>query len=168
MLTKLKNGVIVVTQLDQSLQERALTRIEQLIKEEANANNMLPLARSEIQLAFDKNRAVTAFSGKKPIGYVYLHLWQHYIEISGIVVHPNFRQQGLGLILIKTALSLAKRSFDLPIIILPNKVSGKIAKQLGFTHKDKTFFHPEIWSTCPTCKDYQNFPKTTEHVSRFF
>lgn len=110
--------------------------------------------------------AVIALDGDKFAGFCYIEVWGHekYVANSGLIVHPDYRNQGL-------AKSIKKKIFEHSRSKYPNaKIFGittglavmKINYELGY--KPVTFSEltddPEFWKGCQTCKNYDVLTRT--------
>ena len=153
----MKNIKIV---LSEKSHVKFVLQLENMILVEAERNNMLQQSSNNLIEQIIKGKALLAFAGNDEfVGYTCLEVWKKYIEIGAVIVNPSFRKCGTGTALIKNALHLALNKYsDKRIIILSNTKTCKISLKLGFIDQAKDKFDEEIWSICPTCKDYQNFP----------
>lgn len=129
------------------------------------------IARRTIEYIITKlenNNAVIAFDGDKFAGFCYIERWDHgkYIAHSGLIVHPNYRNQGL-------AKKIKKKIFDYSLKKYPDaKIFGittglavmKINSDLGY--KPVTFSEltndDNFWKGCQTCSNYEIL-KLKEH-----
>ncbi|MCK8523413.1 GNAT family N-acetyltransferase [Aquimarina sp. D1M17] len=113
-----------------------------------------------IQTKMKNGNAVIALSKDRFAGFCYIEVWGHekYVAHSGLIVHPDFRNQGL-------AKKIKKFTFDYSLKKYPSsKVFGittglavmKINSDLGY--KPVTFSEltddPKFWSGCKTCTNY--------------
>ena len=137
-----------------------LSELATLIALEAEKNNMLAWAENELAGQIAKSNACIALLGDQLIGYAGFMEWKVYVEICALIVKLEYREQGIGSNLVRKAIKVALKKFpEKEIIILPNRISGKISLKLGFCQKAKAEFEPEIWSACANCKEVITFPK---------
>ncbi|GHA29671.1 N-acetyltransferase [Salinimicrobium marinum] len=110
--------------------------------------------------------AIIALEGEKFAGFCYIEVWSHekFVANSGLIVHPDFRNQGL-------AKEIKKAIFDHSRKKYPNaKIFGittglavmKINYELGYQPvtfseltDDDTF-----WAGCQTCKNFDILTRT--------
>ncbi len=110
--------------------------------------------------------AVIALDGDKFAGFCYIEVWGHkkFVANSGLIVHPDYRNQGLAK-KIKTAIfELSRRKFpDAKIFgITTGLAVMKMNYELGY--KPVTFSEltddPEFWKGCRTCKNFDILTRT--------
>jgi hypothetical protein len=116
----------------------------------------------------ENNNAVIAFDGEKLAGFCYIERWDHgkYVAHSGLIVHPDYRNQGL-------AKKIKKKIFDYSLEKFPDaKIFGittglavmKINSDLGY--KPVPFSEltddANFWAGCETCTNYEIL-KSKEH-----
>ncbi len=121
-----------------------------------------------INSKIENGNAVIALEGDKFAGFCYIENWGHgkYVANSGLIVHPDFRGQGL-------ATAIKKKIFEHSRNKYPNaKIFGittglavmKINYDLGY--EPVTFSEltddPNFWKGCQTCKNYDILQRT-EH-----
>lgn len=114
----------------------------------------------------ENNNAVIALDGDIFAGFCYIEAWGHerFVANSGLIVHPDFRKQGL-------AKKIKKAIFDHSRKKYPNaKIFGittglavmKINYELGY--QPVTFSEltddEEFWKGCQTCKNYDILTRT--------
>ncbi|MGB8375135.1 MAG: GNAT family N-acetyltransferase [Salegentibacter sp.] len=114
----------------------------------------------------EKGNAVIALDGDKFAGFCYIETWSHekYVANSGLIVHPDYRNQGL-------AKDIKKVIFDYSREKHPNaKIFGittglavmKINYELGY--QPVTFSEltddESFWKGCQTCKNYDILTRT--------
>lgn len=119
-----------------------------------------------VQKKLQNGNAVIALDGQTFAGFCYIEVWGHgkYVANSGLIVHPDYRGQGL-------AKSIKQRVFDLSREKFPDaKIFGittglavmKINYELGY--KPVTFSEltddPEFWKGCQTCKNFDILTRT--------
>lgn len=129
------------------------------------------IARRSIEYIITKlenNNAVIAFENDKLAGFCYIEKWDHgkYVAHSGLIVHPDYRNQGL-------AKKIKKKIFDHSLEKYSNaKIFGittglavmKINSELGY--KPVPFSEltndTKFWAGCQTCTNY-DILKLKEH-----
>lgn len=119
-----------------------------------------------IRKRLQNGNAVIALDGEKFAGFCYIEVWGHdkFVANSGLIVHPDYRNQGL-------AKKIKKRIFELSREKFPNaKIFGittglavmKMNYELGY--KPVTFSEltddPEFWKGCQTCKNFDVLTRT--------
>lgn len=119
-----------------------------------------------IQKRLQNGNAIIALEGDTFAGFCYIEVWGHekFVANSGLIVHPDFRNQGL-------AKRIKKRIFELSREKFPNaKIFGittglavmKMNYELGY--KPVTFSEltddPEFWKGCQTCKNFDILTRT--------
>lgn len=132
-----------------------------LIYESAQARGT-GIAKRSVEYLADKinsGKAVLAFDGDKLVGFAYIETFSHqrFVANSGLVVHPDYRNQGL-------ARKIKRRIFDLSRKLFPNSkifsiTTGlavmKMNTELGF--KPVTFSEltddEEFWKGCQGCRN---------------
>ncbi|WP_281988149.1 GNAT family N-acetyltransferase [Aquimarina aggregata] len=113
-----------------------------------------------IESKMQNGNAIIALSDGKFAGFCYIEVWGHgkYVAHSGLIVHPDFRNQGL-------AKKIKEFTFNYSLKKYPkSKVFGittglavmKINSDLGY--KPVTFSEltddPKFWSGCKTCTNF--------------
>lgn len=113
-----------------------------------------------IQQKMGNQNAIIALSNGQFAGFCYIEVWGHerYVAHSGLIVHPDFRNQGL-------AKKIKEFTFNYSLKKYPTaKVFGittglavmKINSDLGY--KPVTFSEltndPNFWAGCKTCTNY--------------
>lgn len=133
-----------------------------LIYESAQARGTGIARRSAEYVAekIDAGKAVIALDGERLVGFAYIETFSHqrFVANSGLVVHPDYRNQGL-------AKKIKRRIFDLSRKLYPNAkifsiTTGlavmKMNTELGF--KPVTFSEltddAEFWKGCQGCRNY--------------
>lgn len=119
-----------------------------------------------IQKRLQNGNAVIALDGNTFAGFCYIEVWGHdkFVANSGLIVHPDYRNQGL-------AKKIKKEIFELSRTKFPNaKIFGittglavmKMNYELGY--KPVTFSEltddPEFWKGCQTCKNFDILTRT--------
>jgi len=123
-----------------------------------------------IHKKLENGNAVIALDEHKFAGFCYIEVWGHekYVANSGLIVHPEFRNQGL-------AKKIKKKIFELSTQKFPEaKIFGittglpvmKINYELGY--KPVTFSEltddPEFWKGCQTCKNFDVLTRTEQKM----
>src|SRR5690554_5500417 len=133
-----------------------------LIYESAQARGTGIAKRSAEYIAekINAGKAVIALDGDKLVGFSYIETFSHkrFVANSGLVVHPNYRNQGL-------AKKIKRRIFDLSRKLYPNAkifsittglIVMRMNTELGF--KPVTFSEltddDEFWNGCKGCRNY--------------
>ena len=110
--------------------------------------------------------AVIALEGQQFAGFCYIEAWSHqkYVANSGLIVHPDFRNQGLAKKIKKTIFDLSRKKFpDAKIFgITTGLAVMKMNYELGY--RPVTFSEltddPEFWKGCQTCKNFDILTRT--------
>ncbi len=119
-----------------------------------------------IQQKLEKGNAVIALDGDKFAGFCYIEVWGHekFVANSGLIVHPDYRNQGLAKKIKKAVFELSKEKFPNAKIfgITTGLAVMKINYELGY--KPVTFSEltddPEFWKGCQTCKNFDILTRT--------
>ena len=119
-----------------------------------------------IRKRMTNGNAVIALDGDAFVGFCYIEVWDHdrFVVNSGLIVHPDYRKQGM-------ARKIKKAIFDLSRTKYPNsKIFGittglavmKMNYDLGY--KPVTFSEltddPQFWKGCQTCKNFDILTRT--------
>ncbi len=114
--------------------------------------------------------AVIALDQDTFAGFCYIEVWGHqkFVANSGLIVHPDYRNQGL-------AKKIKKAIFDLSLKKFPEaKIFGittglavmKMNYELGY--KPVTFSEltvdPDFWKGCQTCKNFDILTRTEQKM----
>lgn len=110
--------------------------------------------------------AVIALEGENFAGFCYIEVWGHqkYVANSGLIVHPDYRHQGLAKKIKKAIFDLSRQKFpDAKIFgITTGLAVMKINSELGY--RPVTFSEltddPEFWKGCQTCKNFDILTRT--------
>ncbi len=123
-----------------------------------------------IQKKLQNGNAVIALEGDVFAGFSYIEIWGHekFVANSGLIVHPNFRGQGLAKKIKQYVFDLSRKKFpDAKIFgITTGLAVMKINYELGY--KPVTFSEltddPEFWKGCQTCKNFDILTRTEQKL----
>ncbi|SFR39060.1 hypothetical protein SAMN04490243_1473 [Robiginitalea myxolifaciens] len=109
---------------------------------------------------------VIALDGDRFAGFCYIEVWGHqkYVANSGLIVHPDYRKQGLAKKIKKSIFDLSRKKFpDAKIFgITTGLAVMKMNYELGY--QPVTFSEltddPEFWKGCQTCKNFDILTRT--------
>jgi hypothetical protein len=109
---------------------------------------------------------VIALDGDRFAGFCYIEVWGHqkFVANSGLIVHPDYRHQGLAKKIKKAAFDLSRKKFpDAKIFgITTGLAVMKINYELGY--RPVTFSEltddPEFWKGCQTCRNFDILTRT--------
>ncbi len=112
------------------------------------------------------NNAVIALEGEVFAGFCYIEAWGHekFVANSGLIVHPNFRNQGLAKKIKKAIFEHSRNKYPNAKIfgITTGLAVMKINYELGY--RPVTFSEltddDEFWKGCQTCKNYDILTRT--------
>jgi hypothetical protein len=110
--------------------------------------------------------AVIAIEGDRFAGFCYIEAWGHqkYVANSGLIVHPDFRNQGLAKKIKKAIFELSRKKYPNAKIfgITTGLAVMKMNYELGY--RPVTFSEltddPEFWKGCQTCKNFDILTRT--------
>lgn len=110
--------------------------------------------------------AIIALDGDKFAGFCYIEVWgnKDFVANSGLIVHPDYRNQGLAKKIKKAVFDLSRKKFpDAKIFgITTGLAVMKMNYELGY--KPVTFSEltddPEFWKGCQTCKNFDILTRT--------
>ena len=110
--------------------------------------------------------AVIALDGENFAGFCYIEVWgnKNFVANSGLIVHPNYRNQGLAKKIKKAVFELSKEKFpDAKIFgITTGLPVMKMNYELGY--RPVTFSEltedPDFWKGCQTCKNFDILTRT--------
>jgi len=114
--------------------------------------------------------AVIAIDGDRFAGFCYIEVWSHqkYVANSGLIVHPDYRNQGLAKKIKKAVFELSRKKFPEAKIfgITTGLAVMKINSELGYrpvTYSELTD-DPEFWKGCQTCKNFDVLTRTNRNM----
>lgn len=113
-----------------------------------------------------QGNAIIALDGDNFAGFCYIEVWGHkkFVANSGLIVHPDYRKQGLAKKIKKAIFELSRKKFpDAKIFgITTGLAVMKMNYELGY--KPVTFSEltddPEFWKGCQTCKNFDVLTRT--------
>ncbi|WP_295180323.1 GNAT family N-acetyltransferase [uncultured Christiangramia sp.] len=114
----------------------------------------------------EKGNAVIALKEEKFAGFCYIETWSHdkYVANSGLIVHPDFRNQGLAKDIKNVIFDHSRKKYpDAKIFgITTGLAVMKINYDLGY--QPVTFSEltddEAFWKGCQTCKNYDILTRT--------
>ncbi|NNJ88473.1 MAG: GNAT family N-acetyltransferase [Eudoraea sp.] len=110
--------------------------------------------------------AVIALDEDTFAGFCYIEVWGHqkFVANSGLIVHPDYRNQGLAKKIKKAIFELSLKKFPEAKIfgITTGLAVMKMNYELGY--KPVTFSEltedPDFWKGCQTCKNFDILTRT--------
>ncbi|SNY94534.1 GNAT family N-acetyltransferase [Flagellimonas pacifica] len=123
-----------------------------------------------IMKRLQNGNAVIALDGEKFAGFCYIEVWgnKNFVANSGLIVHPDYRNQGLAKKIKKSIFELSRQKFpDAKIFgITTGLAVMKMNYALGY--KPVTFSEltddPEFWKGCQTCKNFDILTRTERNM----
>lgn len=114
----------------------------------------------------ENGNAIIALDGDKFAGFCYIETWSHekYVANSGLIVHPDYRNQGLAKDIKKAVFDYSRKRYpDAKIFgITTGLAVMKINYELGY--QPVTFSEltddEAFWKGCQTCKNYDILTRT--------
>ena len=118
----------------------------------------------------ENGNAVIALDGEVFAGFCYIEVWGHqkFVANSGLIVHPDYRNQGLAKKIKGAIFELSRKKFpDAKIFgITTGLAVMKMNYELGY--KPVTFSEltddPEFWKGCQTCKNFDVLTRTDKKM----
>ena len=146
--------------------------ISQTIAESANVRGTGIAKRSPeyIITKILNGNAVIALDGEKFSGFCYIEAWSHgkFVANSGLIVHPEYRGQGLAKKIKFKVFEHSKRKFpDAKIFSITTGLAVmKMNSDLGY--KPVTFSElttdQTFWNGCQGCKNYDVLQRTEQKM----
>jgi N-acetylglutamate synthase-like GNAT family acetyltransferase len=123
-----------------------------------------------IRKRLQNGNAVIAVDGSRFAGFCYIEVWGHekFVANSGLIVHPDYRNQGLAKRIKKRIFELSREKFpDAKIFgITTGLAVMKMNYELGY--KPVTFSEltddPEFWKGCQTCRNFDVLTRTEQKM----
>ncbi|WP_115460685.1 GNAT family N-acetyltransferase [Winogradskyella aurantiaca] len=118
----------------------------------------------------ENGNAVIALEGDQFAGFCYIEAWGHgkFVANSGLIVHPNFRNQGLAKKIKKVIFRHSRTKFPNSKVfsITTGLAVMKMNSELGY--KPVTFSEltddQSFWDGCQTCKNYDVLQRTEQKM----
>ena len=118
----------------------------------------------------EKGNAVIALDGYTFAGFCYIEAWGHgkFVANSGLIVHPDFRGQGLAKQIKKVVFEHSRAKFPEAKVfsITTGLAVMKLNSDLGY--KPVTFSEltddQTFWNGCQTCKNYDVLQRTNQSM----
>jgi len=118
----------------------------------------------------ERGNAVIALDGNTFAGFCYIEAWSHskFVANSGLIVHPNYRGQGLAKQIKKIIFEHSRVKFPTAKVfsITTGLAVMKMNSQLGYKPvpfseltNDQSF-----WKGCQTCKNYDVLQRTEQSM----
>ena len=118
----------------------------------------------------ENGNAVIALDGDKFAGFCYIEAWSHgkFVANSGLIVHPDFRNQGLAKKIKKVIFEHSRAKFpDSKVFSITTGLAVmKMNSDLGY--KPVTFSEltddQSFWKGCQTCKNFDVLTRTEQKM----
>jgi len=118
----------------------------------------------------ENGNAVIALDGDTFAGFCYIESWGHgkFVANSGLIVHPNYRGQGLAKKIKKVIFDHSRDKFPNSKVfsITTGLAVMKMNSELGY--KPVTFSEltddTSFWDGCQTCKNYDVLQRTEQKM----
>lgn len=123
-----------------------------------------------IETKIKNGNAVIALEGEKFAGFCYIETFgdKNFVVHSGLIVHPDFRHQGLAKRIKTKVFKYSQEKYPGSKIfgITTGLAVMKINYELGY--KPVTFSEltddPEFWKGCQTCRNYDVLQRTQQKM----
>ncbi|WP_431125368.1 GNAT family N-acetyltransferase [Flagellimonas flava] len=123
-----------------------------------------------IMKRLENGNAVIALDKGKFAGFCYIEVWgnKNFVANSGLIVHPDYRNQGLAKKIKKAIFELSRQKFPEAKIfgITTGLAVMKMNYELGY--KPVTFSEltddPDFWKGCQTCKNFDILTRTERNM----
>lgn len=118
----------------------------------------------------ENGNAVIALEGDTFAGFCYIEAWSHgkFVANSGLIVHPDFREQGLAKKIKQKVFEHSRTKFpDAKIFSITTGLAVmKMNSDLGY--KPVTFSElttdQSFWNGCQTCKNFDILQRTEQKM----
>ncbi|SDE74843.1 GNAT family N-acetyltransferase [Ulvibacter litoralis] len=123
-----------------------------------------------VSTKMENGNAVIALDGDTFAGFCYIEAWSHgkFVANSGLIVHPDYREQGLAKKIKQKVFEHSKAKFPEAKIfsITTGLAVMKMNSELGY--KPVTFSElttdQTFWNGCQTCKNYDVLQRTEQKL----
>lgn len=143
-----------------------------LIEEAARARGTGIAKRSPeyVRRKMEEGKAIIALDGDRVAGFCYIETWSHgkYVANSGLIIAPEYRQQGLAKRVKRKAFELSRKKYPNAKIfgITTSLAVMKINTELGY--KPVTFSElttdDVFWQGCQSCPNYDVLSRTNRRL----
>jgi GNAT superfamily N-acetyltransferase len=118
----------------------------------------------------ENGNAVIALDGDQFAGFCYIEAWNHgkFVANSGLIVHPDYRNQGLAKEIKKVVFEYSRTKFpDSKVFSITTGLAVmKMNSDLGY--KPVTFSEltddQSFWKGCQTCKNFDVLTRTEQKM----
>lgn len=123
-----------------------------------------------IMTKMQNGNAIIALDGGFFAGFCYIEVWSHgkFVANSGLIVHPDYREQGLAKKIKAKVFELSRTKFPEAKIfsITTGLAVMKMNSELGY--KPVTFSElttdQTFWNGCQTCRNYDVLQRTEQKL----
>lgn len=132
----------------------------------ARRTGIAPRTPEYLAKKMEEGKAVVALDDEKIVGFCYMETWEHerYIANSGLIVHEDYRQHGIGKKIKETIFNLSRLKYPHSKIfgITTNPVTIKLNTALGYKQVgfSELTTDQEFWKGCMSCANYELLTKT--------
>ncbi|MFT5925292.1 MAG: N-acetylglutamate synthase-like GNAT family acetyltransferase [Rubritalea sp.] len=123
-----------------------------------------------VRTKMENGNAVIALDNGKFAGFCYIEKWSHgkFVANSGLIVHPDYRNQGLAKQIKERIFLLSKEKFPEAKIfsITTGLAVMKMNSDLGYTPVtfSELTVDQQFWNGCQTCKNYDILQRTEQKM----
>ncbi len=123
-----------------------------------------------ITTKISNGNAVIALDGEKFAGFCYIETFsnKNYVVHSGLIVHSNYRKQGLAKKIKNKVFNYSKQKYPDAKIFGITTGLAVLKINYGLGYKPVTFSEltddPEFWKGCQTCQNYDVLQRTNQKM----
>ena len=123
-----------------------------------------------ITTKISNGNAVIALDGEKFAGFCYIETFsnKNYVVHSGLIVHRNYRKQGLAKKIKNKVFNYSKQKYPDAKIFGITTGLAVLKINYGLGYKPVTFSEltddPEFWKGCQTCQNYDVLQRTNQKM----
>ena len=123
-----------------------------------------------ITTKISNGNAVIALDGEKFAGFCYIETFsnKNYVVHSGLIVHRNYRKQGLAKKIKNRVFNYSKQKYPDAKIFGITTGLAVLKINYGLGYKPVTFSEltddPEFWKGCQTCQNYDVLQRTNQKM----